>query len=53
MNKVFKDRCDICNEMKVCRGFKGLVLCEECEKKEAAKPPEIVGEKDEQTRFDI
>lgn len=51
--KQFKDKCDGCNKMKVCKGFKGLVLCEECIEKENAKPIEMVGDKNEQARFNF
>ena len=52
--KTFKDECDKCKKMKVCKGYKGLVLCDECRKEESDKLPEIiVGELDEQTRFDF
>jgi len=52
-HKIFKDKCDGCNKMKVCKGFKELVLCEECHIKETEKVPQIVGDKNEQTRFDF
>lgn len=51
--KIFKDKCDGCNQMKVCKGFNGLVLCDECIEKESAKPPKMVGDKNEQARFDF
>ena len=51
--KQFKDKCDGCNNMKVCKGFNGLVLCDDCIEKESAKPPELVGDKNEQARFDF
>ena len=28
--KTFKDKCDGCNQMKVCRGYEGKVLCDDC-----------------------
>lgn len=52
-NKIFKDKCDGCNQMKVCKGFNGLVLCNECIEKESAKPPKVVGDINEQARFDF
>lgn len=51
--KIFKDKCDGCNQMKVCKGFNGLVLCDECIGKESAKPLEKEGDKNEQARFDF
>lgn len=53
LKKQFKDKCDICNKMKVCKGFKGLVLCEECKAKEIKKIPEIVGDENGQARFNF
>ena len=55
-HKVYKDKCEMCNDWKVCKGFSGLVLCDDCIKKEIAKPneqPKKVGVKFEQTRFNI
>lgn len=55
-HKVYKDKCEMCNDWKVCKGFSGLVLCDDCIKKEIAKPTEQpikVGGKIEQTRFNI
>ena len=52
-NKIYKDKCDCCNTMKVCKGFNGSVLCDECIKKETEKEPRIVGDKDGQRRFDF
>ena len=52
-NKAYKDKCDKCNQMKICKGFNSLVLCEDCRKKEAAKAPKIIGDKDGQTKFNF
>lgn len=53
IRKIFKDKCDGCNKMKVCRGFNGLVLCDKCIEKELTKPVEMVGDKNEQARFNF
>ena len=29
-NSRFVDRCDICRQPRHCRGYKNMVLCEEC-----------------------
>lgn len=36
-HQIFKDQCDNCKQMKVCRGYKGKVLCDECIDEEQAK----------------
>lgn len=51
--RLFKDECDICKKMKVCKGFNGLVSCEDCRKNEAAQQPKLIGDKDGQTRFNF
>lgn len=28
--KKFLDRCDMCHNPRVCRGYDGMLLCEEC-----------------------
>lgn len=53
MKRTFKDQCDICNKFDYCKGYKGLVLCNKCLVKEVTKPPKIVGDKNEQTRFNF
>ena len=51
--KKFKDSCDNCNQMKFCRGYTGKLLCEECIKLLEQSPIEIIGDKNEQTRFNL
>lgn len=55
MNKYkFKDKCDNCNNIGLCRGFGIKVLCEECIKDEINKPGvEIKGDTNEQTRINF
>lgn len=53
MKRTFKDQCDVCGKWDYCKGFKGLVLCKKCLVKETAKPPKIVGDKNEQARFNF
>lgn len=33
MKKEFKDACDECGKMAVCKGYKGKVLCPDCRAK--------------------
>lgn len=30
MKNKYKDKCDCCNQYKICRGYKDKVLCEDC-----------------------
>jgi hypothetical protein len=53
MKKTFKDQCDVCKKMDYCKGYKGLVLCNKCIKKEVSKAPKIIGDKNGQTRFNF
>lgn len=52
IRKQFKDKCDKCNQMKVCKGFKGLVLCEKCIKEYENKTLKV-GDKNGQAKFDF
>lgn len=51
IRKIFKDRCDGCHQMKVCRGYFGRVLCEECIQNQ--KYSILEDSEDGQTRFII
>ena len=51
--RLFKDKCDKCDMMKVCKGFNGWVLCEECIKLETIKQPKLIGDADGQTKFNF
>ena len=53
MNKhKFKDKCDGCHQMKVCKGYADKVLCDDCINQEKnIKPKQTKGELNEQTRF--
>ena len=52
IKKKFKDKCDKCNQMKVCKGFKEWVLCENCIKEYNDKKINV-GDKDGQAKFDF
>lgn len=30
---MFRDKCDICHTFKVCRGYKDMIVCDECRRK--------------------
>lgn len=34
MKHKYKDKCDLCNKWDYCKGFRNLVLCDNCRKKE-------------------
>ena len=51
----YLDRCDLCNKPKHCRGYKGMVLCDECigtNKAQIVYPKKTI-EKDTLTIFDF
>lgn len=51
IEKKFKDRCDDCHQMKICKGYLGRVLCEECIQN--LKYNILEDSEDGQTRFAI
>lgn len=57
IKKNYKDECDNCHKMRICKGFNKLVLCEECTEKEKIKLNKItykvIYEKDNQIKFDL
>lgn len=30
MRKTYKDKCESCNEFKICKGYLGNLLCKDC-----------------------
>lgn len=52
--KKYKEKCDMCHQWHVCKGYENKVLCEKCILKlEKVKVIKIVGDKNGQARFDI
>lgn len=39
--KKFKDQCDECGQMTLCRGFDGRVLCQKCIDKEMKRKGDL------------
>lgn len=53
IKKKFKDKCDKCNQMKVCKGFKEWVLCEKCIREYNKKKVKNVGDKSGQANINF
>lgn len=54
MNLKYKDKCDKCHQMKICKGYNNKCLCEDCIKKEKSENIEIIiDNKDGQAKFSI
>lgn len=51
--REYKDKCDCCQKMKVCKGYHELLLCEDCKKEEQEKECNIICDKDNQEKFDF
>lgn len=44
--KIFKDKCEICNQFRVCKGYREKVLCNECIEKIETKKIEYESKKE-------
>lgn len=54
----FLDRCEICHQPRICKGYKGLVLCDDCISnyehiKETNETKDSIKDKKEITIFDF